>query len=159
MGCGDCQPPLDCVAMKMYLDMCALKRPFDDQTQGRILIETLAVTRILDAASAGTLVLCHSAALEFENRQNPNVQRRERVAKLLEWIGRPESATAQVLARASEIVPLGFRDMDALHVAFAEQLKADYFVTVDDEILARGQQIQTPIRFLDVVEAVKELGL
>ena len=26
--------------MKVYLDMCALKRPFDDQRQGRILIET-----------------------------------------------------------------------------------------------------------------------
>lgn len=40
--------------MKVYLDMCALKRPFDDQTQGRILIETMAVTRMLDAATAGS---------------------------------------------------------------------------------------------------------
>ena len=145
--------------MKVYLDMCALKRPFDDQTQGRILIETLAVTRILDAASAGTLVLCNSAALEFENQQNPNAQRRERVASLLRWIGRPEPATARVLARSEDIVRLGFRDMDALHLAFAEHLKADYFVTVDDEILARSQQVQLPVKFLDAVGAVKELGL
>ena len=139
--------------------MCALKRPFDDQTQGRILIETLAVTRILDAASAGTLVLCNSAALEFENRQNPNAQRRERVASLLKRIGRPEPATVRVFARSEDVVRLGFRDMDALHLAFAEYLKADYFITVDDEILARGQQVQLLVKFLDAVGAVKELGL
>jgi predicted nucleic acid-binding protein len=49
--------------------------------------------------------------------------------------------------------------IDALHLAFAEHLKADYFVTVDDEILARSQQIQLPVKLLDVVELVKELGL
>ena len=43
--------------MKIYLDMCALKRPFDDQRQGRIMIETAAVTRILEAATEGTLTL------------------------------------------------------------------------------------------------------
>jgi predicted nucleic acid-binding protein len=150
---------LHCIPVKVYLDMCALKRPFDDQTQGRILIETLAVTRILDAGAAGALVLCNSAALEFENRQNPDAQRRERVATLLRWIGRQEPATARLLARAAEIVRRGFPDVDALHVAFAEHLKADYFVTVDDEILARSQQIQSPVKFLDAVEAVKELGL
>lgn len=139
--------------------MCALKRPFDDQTQGRILIETLAVTRILDAASAGTLVLCNSAALEFENRQNPNAQRRERVASLLKRIGRPEPATVRVFARSEDIVRLGFSDMDALHLAFAEHLKADYFVTVDGEMLARSQQVQLSVKFLDAVGAVKELGL
>ncbi len=49
--------------------------------------------------------------------------------------------------------------MDALHLAFAEHLKADYFVTVDDEILARSQRIRLPVKLLDVVEVVKELSL
>ena len=145
--------------MKVYLDMCALKRPFDDQTRGRIVIETLAVTRILDAVSAGRLTLCNSAALEFENQQNPNAQRRGRVATLLKWIGRPEPATARVFARSVEIARLGFSDMDALHLAFAEHLKTDYFVTVDDEILARSQKVHLPVKLLDVVDVIKELGL
>jgi hypothetical protein len=151
--------PLDCATMKLYLDMCALKRPFDDQTLGRILIETLAVTRILDAAFAGKLTLCNSAALEFENQHNPNVQRRQRVTVLLNWIGRTELPPARVFARAAIVVQQGFRDMDALHLAFAEHLKADYFVTVDDEILARGQQAALSVKLRDAVETVKELGL
>jgi predicted nucleic acid-binding protein len=113
----------------------------------------------LDAAAAQRIVLCHSVALEFENAQNPNAQRRERVAALLAWIGRPEPATARVLGRAEDLGRLGFRDLDALHLAFAEHLRADYFVTVDDEILARSAAIRFGVKLLDVIEVVKELHL
>jgi hypothetical protein len=89
--------------MKVYLDMCAWKRPFDDQTQGRILIETTAVTRILDAATAGLLTLCNSAALVAENRRNPNRQRRKRVGTLLIHIGPPIPATPAIFTRAEQL--------------------------------------------------------
>ena len=56
-----------CVAtMKVYLDMCALKRPFDNQSQGRIWLESRAVTRVLRAFAAGAFTVCNSSALEFE---------------------------------------------------------------------------------------------
>jgi predicted nucleic acid-binding protein len=139
--------------------MCALKRPFDDQTQGRILIETAAVTRILDAASNGLLKLCNSAALVAENRRNPNKQRRARVTTLLAWAGTPIAATKEVFARADELAAQGFRDMDALHLAFAEELKADYFVTVDDELLAQSREANLTVKVVDVIELVKELKL
>lgn len=64
-----------------------------------------------------------------------------------------------MLTRSEDIARLGLRVMDALHLAFAEHLKADYFVTVDDEILARSQRIRLPVKLLDVVEVVKELSL
>ena len=78
---------------------------------------------------------------------------------MLRWIGRPESATAQVFARSVEIARLGFSDMDALHLAFAEHLKTDYFVTVDDEILSRSKKGYLRVKLLDVVDVIKELGL
>lgn len=145
--------------MKAYLDMCALKRPFDDQTQGRILIETMAVIRILDAADAGLITLCNSAALVAENRRNPNRRRRERVAALLAVVGSPAAASAGIFRRANELVRLGFRDIDALHLAFAEELDADAFVTVDDELLARGQQTELGVVVMDVIDFVKQRKL
>ena len=30
---------------------------------------------------------------------------------------------------------LGFSDIDALHIALAEKVRADYFITCDDEII------------------------
>ncbi len=53
----------------------------------------------------------------------------------------------------------GFRDMDALHLAFAEDLKADYFVTVDDEVLAQSRRASLSVKVIDVIELVKELKL
>jgi len=145
--------------MKIYLDMCALKRPFDDQTQGRILIETTAVIRILDAATTGVLTLCNSAALVAENQRNPNVQRRERVNALLAAVGSPAPATPEVFARADDLAREGFRDMDALHLTFAKHLKADYFATVDDELLARSVKTKIGLNVTDVIDLVQELHL
>lgn len=145
--------------MKVYLDMCALKRPFDDQTQGRILIETTAVTRILDATTGGVLTLCNSAALVAENRRNPKRQRRERVSALLASVGSPAPARPGIFMRAEDLARQGFRDMDALHLAFAEYLEADYFVTVDDEVLARSAKTKLGVKVTDVIDLLEELHL
>jgi predicted nucleic acid-binding protein len=136
-----------------------LKRPFDDQRQGRIMIETAAVTRILEAATNGTLTLCNSTALRAENRRNPNQQRKARVETLLEWVGKPTPATPSVLNRAADLVRRGFRDMDAIHLAFAEAVRADWFVTVDDQILSRAESVKLGVPVTDVIEFVREQEL
>jgi predicted nucleic acid-binding protein len=145
--------------LKAYLDMCAMKRPFDDQRQGRILIETAAVTRIMEAAASGSLMLCHSAALAAENRRNPNPRRRVRVEMLLDWVGKPAVATTAIFQRAGELARQGFREMDALHLAFAEALRADYFVTVDDQLLAQAKRVKLGLPVADVIEFVREQKL
>jgi predicted nucleic acid-binding protein len=145
--------------MKVYLDMCAWKRPFDDQTQGRILIETTAVIRILDAADAGILTLCNSVALEAENQRNTNRQRRERVGVLLASTGRAAPASPEILSRAEHLAQRGFGDLDALHLAFAEHLHADYFATVDDEMLARSAKTKLGVKVTDVIDLLRELHI
>jgi len=40
-------------SMKVYLDVSCLNRPFDDQTQARIRLESEAVTIILDECEHG----------------------------------------------------------------------------------------------------------
>ena len=49
--------------------------------------------------------------------------------------------------------------MDALHLAFAEYLKADYFVTVDDEILEQSSKTKIGVKVVDVIDLLKELHL
>jgi hypothetical protein len=44
---------MECV----YLDVCALSRPFDDQSQMRIRLETDAVQLILSHIRSGSLTL------------------------------------------------------------------------------------------------------
>jgi len=68
--------------------------------------------------------------------------------------GRPTPLTDIILARAFDLRALGFMDMDALHLAFAENLKATYFVTTDDMILKRQDTVKTKI--INPVNLLKE---
>ena len=52
--------------MRIYLDNCCLQRPFDDQTQPRIRVETEAVFAVLAVIQAGEHSLLSSEALEYE---------------------------------------------------------------------------------------------
>ena len=53
------------------LDICALKRPFDDARSERIRREAEAVARIFEEAENGRIQLVVSPAHQFENDRNP----------------------------------------------------------------------------------------
>jgi hypothetical protein len=57
--------------IRVYLDTSAYQRPFDDQTQPRIFLESQAVVMILQMIEAGILDLVSSSVLEYENSRNP----------------------------------------------------------------------------------------
>ena len=57
--------------MKVYLDTSVYNRPFDDQTQPRIWLETLAFALILQMVEAESIQLITSSVLEYENSRNP----------------------------------------------------------------------------------------
>ena len=68
---------------KIYLDACCLNRPFDDQNQPRIYLETQAVMTILSQCQSETWKLINSSALIAELNQIPDLERLENVKKLL----------------------------------------------------------------------------
>lgn len=61
--------------MRVYLDICSIKRPYDDQAQTRIMLETAAVLVVLQAAEEGRVTLLRSIAHDIENSQNPDHRR------------------------------------------------------------------------------------
>ena len=122
----------------VYLDVCCFKRPFDDATVDRVRKEAEAVAAILDAVKAGTFKLVRSPAHDFENERNPREDRRLATRLWLEAATTPVSASAVAAARARELSAIGFAPLDALHLAFAEQAAAHWFVTTDDRLLKRA---------------------
>lgn len=60
--------------MRLYLDMCVYNRPFDDQGQSRIMLETQIFIMLLSMISEGRFELLNSFALEDENSKNPNIE-------------------------------------------------------------------------------------
>ena len=69
--------------MKIYLDVCCLNRPFDDQTQDRIRLEAEAVLIILKYIELGKMVLINSDVIFYEISKIPNLERREKIFSLI----------------------------------------------------------------------------
>jgi hypothetical protein len=121
-----------------YLDICALKRPFDDARSERIRREAEAVARIFEEAENGKIQLVVSPAHRFENDRNPREDRRLATALWLKKAGRSMDATPAIDERARFLRGLGFGPLDALHLAFAEKAQARWFVTTDDKLIKKA---------------------
>ena len=120
---------------RIYLDVCCLNRPFDDQRQDRIHLEAEAVLLILGHCEAGTWQWCSSTVVEEEVNNTPSRERRSRVRQMLSGAHGTVALTDVAMARAQELKAMGFRTYDALHLACAEQATVDIFLTTDDRVL------------------------
>ena len=126
--------------MTIYLDVCCLNRPFDDQSQNRVRLEAEAVLSILEMAAAGKLKLVTSDIIGDELSQMPDDERREKVELLLDAGSKHISLTAGVERRATEFHKWNISPLDALHLAAAEAAHVDYFLTTDDYLLRRAHR-------------------
>ena len=126
-----------------YLDLCALKRPFDDARSERIRREADAVARIFEKVESGSLQLVISPAHRFENNRNPREDRRLATDLWLQKAGRSVEVTPDIDERTRLLTRFGF---DALHLALAEKAQARWFVTTDDRLLKRALERRDQMR-------------
>ena len=119
------------------MDNCAFNRPFDDQSQLRVRLETEAKLGIQKGIEDGHYELAWSYILDFENEANPFEERRAAVGQWRPRAVRDAEESRQVLNTAKELAKLGLRSKDALHVACAVATECDYFISTDDGILTR----------------------
>ena len=68
--------------MRIYLDCCAYNRPFDDQRNTVVHLETEAKLIIQQMIKDNKLALIWSDVLDYENNDNPFD---ERSCKIAEW--------------------------------------------------------------------------
>lgn len=131
---------------RLYLDACCLNRPFDDQAQLRIALETQAILSTLDQCLAGAWQLITSDALEAELQQMPDKKRLKDVTTML-VIAKIRVISSQfVEQRTGELQQLGFTAYDASHIASAERGKADILLTTDDRLVRRAKSNQAIIQ-------------
>jgi hypothetical protein len=123
--------PLLCI----YLDVCCLNRPFDDQRQGCIRLESETVLLILGHCEAGSWQWIGSAVVEEEVNNTPSNEHRHRVRSMLSGAHSTVALTETAVIRAEELTAMGFRTYDALHLACAEQATVNIFLTTDDCVL------------------------
>ena len=137
--------------MRLYLDTSVLNRPFDDQKQPRIWLETLAFSLVLSLIEAGEAALVASPIHTLENSRSPFSVRRLWVGRCLALATHTVSLTDAIRTRAHELAGHGQKPLDALHLACAEAAGADWFLTCDDRLIKRyvgSLSVQTPTHFI-----------
>jgi hypothetical protein len=137
--------------MLLYLDNSVLNRPFDDQRQPRIWLETLSFSLVLSLVEGGEANLIRSPIHVLENSRNPYLVRQKWVEKCLGMATHCITLRANIQLRAIALERGGFKPVDALHLACAEEARATHFLTCDDRLMRRysGQMIvQGPVVFI-----------
>lgn len=129
---------------KVYLDTSVYNRPFDEQKQARIWLETLAFSVILQLIENRKIALITSSVLAYETSRNPFQQRREWANRVAKMAAVYQLADETIRQRANDLAANNIKPLDALHIAFAETAAADYFVTCDDRLIRRYQSLSNP---------------
>ncbi len=132
--------------MLIYLDVCCLNRPFDDQLQGRIRLESEAVLTILNGGEKEKWRLLNSEAIEFEISAIPEEERKKKVAALAAIAQEKTKLDEKIKLRAKELQKIGIKVYDALHLACAEYGGAEVFLTTDDQLLRKAKRNRNKLK-------------
>jgi len=132
--------------MKIYLDTCCLNRLSDRQIQERIRQETEAVNIMLSNFRTKHWHWISSSILQFEINQNPDLDQRVSLTTLLQLGHQTIFVGGEEISRGEELEGLGFKELDALHIACAESGNADILLTTDDRMLRRARRYRAQLR-------------
>jgi len=136
----------------VYLDSCCYNRPFDDQTQLRISLETQAKLFIQSLIKNNRLDLIYSYVCFYENYMNPFENKKLSIFEFSRNAKYYVIENDDILDKAHTIMKKGIKPLDALHLSCAINTKADYFITVDDGIL---RYVTNEIKIFDPISFIK----
>lgn len=126
--------------MKIYLDACCLNRPFDDQSQNRIRLESEAILIIMNRMNNGEWEWIGSDVLIAELENTPDIEKRIYLIELSAGVQTNIALTEVEISRANKLENLGFKSFDAMHIACSESANANVFLTTDDKLLKKAER-------------------
>ena len=130
--------------IKIYLDVCCLNRPFDDQSNERIRIEAEAVFQILKLCKLSAFELYSSEMVDYELNNIEELEKRNRIYFLLQS-AKKIKLTESIENRAEYFKTKNIDNFDALHLALAET-ECDIIFTVDDKLLKKCESLKTELK-------------
>ena len=143
--------------IKVYFDNCTYNRPFDDQSQIKISLETDAKKHIQRLISGKKINLVYSYINRLENDDNPYTTRKSSITAFFQNAASYiDSSHAEAVEKtALTIMQSGIKSRDALHIACALEGKCNFFITTDKPLLRYSTTkiiVCNPIQFLDYFE-------
>lgn len=141
--------------MKIYLDNCCYNRPFDDQTQERIYLESESILVVLKRGQQNIDTIVGSAILDLEINRMSDERKKQKVKELYKIATIYNPYSEKILRRSKEIMEQSkIRPFDSLHIASAEIAEANVMLTTDDKLekiaakLRLKVKISNPLKFV-----------
>ena len=98
-------------------------------------MEAEAVKTIMLRIGRRTWTGVHSEVMDFEIGKMVDLERQLNIALMLDAMALKVVADESEKARAVALQRIGFKPVDAAHIACAERARADVFLTTDDALL------------------------
>lgn len=96
--------------------------------------------------------LVSSSVLEYENSRNPYPIKQEAMNRYLQMAEAKQMLDEAIRQRSEELGHNGLKAVDALHIACAEMLRSDYFITCDKRLINRCAglllKVVNPVNFV-----------
>ncbi|MBD1211846.1 MAG: PIN domain-containing protein [Dolichospermum circinale Clear-D4] len=124
----------------IYADICCLCRSLDDLQQSRVKLEAEAMLSILEQCEQKKWTLVNSDALQFDLGKNSDLFKKEQLEAILSIATNYLQTNDIIESLASDLVKLGFKLYDALHLAFSQTYNLDIFLTTDDRLLRKAKK-------------------
>lgn len=141
--------------MKIYLDNCCYNRPFDDQTQERIYLESESILVVLKRGQQNIDTIVGSAILDLEINRMSDERKKQKVKELYKIATIYIPYSEKILRRSKEIMEQSkIRPFDSLHIASAEIAEANVMLITDDKLekiaakLRLKVKISNPLKFV-----------
>jgi len=143
------------------MDLCCLNRPFDDQAQDRVRLESEAILYILSCCESGDWELVGSDVLEIEMARTRDLDKLAKIRDLYSLANHRLTVNDDVVRRFDILQRqgIGLKEFDCLHLALAETYHCNVLLTTDDNFIAAAQgtapdmPVTEPISWLLGMEA------
>jgi len=136
---------------KIYLDVCSLCRPFDDQSFARIRLETEAVNIIISNVRSKYYELIKSPVHMQEIQVIEDDFERIELIKLLNAYGTVTNFDlVKIRNRTENLLIKNIGLADAAHLAFAEFCNAE-FISCDDKLLKKINKLSFKVKCFNPV--------
>jgi len=146
--------------MKYYFDNCCFNRPYDDQTQERIHLESESILAIIKKCEQLNYEILGSPALDLEIRQIPDIYKRQKVNFFYERTITGKIIYNQaILKRVKELQEMSaIRMLDRFHLAFAENAQVDILLTTDLRFEKACSKMSLNVKVLNPINYFMEVS-
>ena len=146
--------------LKIYFDNCCYNRPYDDQTQAKIQMETNAIMDIINYSKENNCLIYSSAIVELETKKNGIPDKKNLVLIFYNSI-KPNKIQfdTSVINRAKELlVRYNIKRKDALNIAYCELENIDYLLSTDKLFINASKRAILNLKVMNPRDFIEEVS-